>query len=115
MAGFLFPPHLANPIFTAFDRTYQTCGKNFRFGLAAASQPTTFSLFLDAHNPLNQMKCTLMRNCGDKAHTDHTKRFTRLILLSKRSPRYLDLPDLKKHMQFIDQKRLGTVSSSQQP
>jgi hypothetical protein len=33
----------------------------------------------------------------------------------KRSPRYLDLPDLKKHMQFIDQKRLGTVSSSQQP
>ncbi len=37
------------------------------------------------------------------------------FLIGKRSPRYLDLPDLKKHMQFIDQKRLGTVSSSQQP
>ncbi|XAG62755.1 serine protease [bacterium 19MO02SH05] len=29
----------------------------------------------------------------------------------KRSPRYLDLPCLKKHVQFIDQKRSGTVSS----
>ncbi|WP_310736176.1 DNA methyltransferase [Vibrio sp. SG41-7] len=29
----------------------------------------------------------------------------------KRSPRYLDLPFLKKHVQFIDQKRSGTVSS----
>ena len=28
-----------------------------------------------------------------------------------RSPRYLDLPCLKKHVQFIDQKRSGTVSS----
>jgi type I site-specific restriction endonuclease len=31
--------------------------------------------------------------------------------IRKRSPRYLDLPCLKKHVQFIDQKRSGTVSS----
>ena len=29
----------------------------------------------------------------------------------KCSPRYLDLPRLKKHVQFIDQKHSGTVSS----
>ena len=32
-------------------------------------------------------------------------------LISKCSPRYLDLPRLKKHVQFIDQKHSGTVSS----
>ena len=34
-----------------------------------------------------------------------------MLSLSKCSPRYLDLPFLKKHVQFIDQKRSGTVSS----
>ncbi|EKO3763970.1 dual OB domain-containing protein [Vibrio metschnikovii] len=33
------------------------------------------------------------------------------LINRKRSPRYLDLPCLKKHVQFIDQKRSGTVSS----